>query len=343
MKALVVEKPDVFEVRSVPYPEPGPGEVTLRVKACCVCGTDAHVIRGEISGTTYPLILGHEFSGTVDKVGLGVTDVRVGDVVSIEPFIACGHCYFCKIGDYNVCVNGHVIGLSASTENMKLDGGFAEYVTVPLKNVYVFKKASFHEASFLANLNTVVYGLKKAGFRPGNSILLIGAGTMGLLYVQLAKANGSPMVAITDKAQNRLNLAKELGADAAILADENQDKNIKKLTHYGFDVVVEGVGRAELMEQCFKYVRNRGKILIFGMAPKDQIAKISPLEINKRNLEIIGSFSATFCGGATRDLIDHGIIKISPLVTHTFPLDKFKEAVEQAGRPEECIRVVVEP
>lgn len=343
MKALVVERPNEFEIRDMPYPEPGPGEVSIGVKACCVCGTDGHIIRGELSGTKYPVIPGHEFSGTVDKVGPGVMDVKVGDLVSIEPFIACGHCPFCQIGDYNVCVNGHVIGLSASGENMKLDGGFAEYVTVPLKNVYVFKKASFHEASFLPNLNTVVYGLRKVGFRPGDSILIIGAGTMGLLYVQLAKVNGSPLVAITDRAQNRLDLAKELGADATVFADDSQDGEIKKLTPYGFDVVVECVGRADLVEQCFHYVRNRGKILLFGMAPQDHVAKISPLEINKRNLEIIGSFSATFCGKATRDLIDNGIIKITPLVTHTFPLTDFKQALEQAGRHEECIRVIVEP
>jgi 2-desacetyl-2-hydroxyethyl bacteriochlorophyllide A dehydrogenase len=343
LKALVIEKPNVFEVQEVPYPEPGSGEVTIQVKACCVCGTDQHLIKGDVSNTVYPMIPGHEFSGRVDKIGPGVVDVNVGDVVSIEPFIACGHCHFCKTGDYNACLNGRVIGMSASTENIKLDGGFAEYVTVPQKNVYVFKNASYHEASFLPNLNTVTYGLRKSGFQPGDSILIIGAGTMGLLYVQLAKANGSPIVAITDMAQNRLDLAKELGADEAIIADENQDENIKKITRYGFDVVVECVGMAKLVEQTFYYVRNKGKIIFFGMAPKDQVAKVSPLEITTRNLEIIGSFSSTFCGQTATDLIDNDIIKISPLITHTFPLSEFEKAVEQARRPGECIRVIVEP
>lgn len=333
----------MFEVKEVPYPEPSTGEVTIRVRACCVCGTDSHIIKGEVSGTQYPVLPGHEFSGIVDKVGPGVTDVKVGDVVSIEPFISCGHCYFCKIGDYNVCLNGNVIGMSANKGTIKLDGGFAEYVTVPLKNVFVFKKASFHEAAFLPNLNTVVYGLRKARFKPGDNILILGAGTMGLLYVQLAKMNGASLVAITDRAQNRLDLAKTLGADAAILADEHQDKNLMGLTPYGFDVVVEGIGRAELLEQSFRYVRKRGKILVFGIAPKDQLSQISPHEINQKNMEIIGCFSAAFCGGATRDLIDNGIIKIAPLITHTFPLVEFKKALECAGRPEECIRVVVEP
>jgi 2-desacetyl-2-hydroxyethyl bacteriochlorophyllide A dehydrogenase len=343
LKALVVEKPNSFAIKDVPYPEPGPGEVTIKVKACCVCGTDIHTIQGDVSGTRYPVIPGHEFSGTVDKVGPRVSGVAVGDRVSIEPFIACGHCQFCKTGEYNVCDNGHVIGMSASGEHTRLDGGFAEYVTVPLRNVYVFKNASFLEASFLPNLNTVVYGLRKVGFKPGDNILVVGAGTMGLLYVQLAKASGSPLVAITDRAQNRLDLASELGADAAILADADQDRKLGALTEAGFDVVVECVGSAVLMEQCLRYVRKRGKVLLFGMTPQDQVARVKPLEISKKNLEIYGSFSAAFCGKATRDLIDNGIIKIDPLITHRFALGDFDRALEQAKRPAECIRVVVEP
>ncbi len=343
MKALVVESPNSFSVGDRPYPEPGPGELTINVKACCVCGTDQHIVAGDIAGTQYPVVPGHEFSGTIDKLGAGVTDLDEGDVVSIEPFIACGYCFYCQMGDYNACRNGMVIGMSASRGGVKLEGGFAEYVTVPRRNVYVFKKASFHEASFLPNLNTVVYGLRRAAFKPGDNILIIGAGTMGLLYVQLAKATGASLVAITDRAQNRLNVALELGADETVLADESQEETLKDLTPYGFDLVVECVGQAKLLEQCFRLVRDRGTILVFGMTPKEQVASINPLEINKRNLEIVGSFSATFCGRATRDLIDNGIIQIAPLISHRFPLAQFEDALAQAARPEECIRVVVEP
>jgi 2-desacetyl-2-hydroxyethyl bacteriochlorophyllide A dehydrogenase len=343
MKALVVEKPGVFSIQEVPYPEPGPGEVTIRNKACCVCGTDVHLIKGEFGGAEYPLIPGHEFAGTIDKVGPGITSLTVGDVASIEPFIACGYCYYCRKGDYNVCLNGAIIGHSASRKNIKLHGGFAEYVTVPVKNVYTFQKASFHEASFLPNLNTAVYALRKARLQPGDSILIIGAGTMGLLYVQLAKASGSPLVAITDRAENRLDLAKRLGADSVVLADKDQESNLKKLTPHGFDVVIECVGHGKLLEQCFHSVRDRGRIIIFGLAPKDHISNVRPFDIAKRNLEIIGSVSAAFCGQATRDLIDTGVVKIRPLISHTFALADFRQALEKAQRPEECIRVVVEP
>ncbi len=343
MKALVVGKPESYKVEDVPVPQPGPGEVLIQVKACCVCGTDQHIVKGDFTDTVYPVIPGHEFSGTVHGLGEGVDDLEIGDMVSIEPFIACGYCYFCQIGEYNACRNGEVIGMSANKGSLKLDGGFAEYVVVPRKNVYVFKNSSFEEASFLPNLNTVVSGMKRARFQPGDSILIIGAGTMGLLYVQLAKANGSPLVVITDRAQNRLDLARELGADECVLADENQEETLASLTPYGFDVVVEGVGNSKLLEQSMKFVRDRGRIIVFGMAPKDQLAELSPLAINKRNLEIIGSFSAIFCGKATRDLIDSGIIKITPLISHRFPLEEFNDALAQAARPEECIRVVVNP
>lgn len=343
MKALVVDTPNVFAIKDMPFPKPGPREVTIRVHACCVCGTDRHIIQGEFGGIEYPVIPGHEFSGTVHEVGTGVSDLNVGDVVSIEPFIACGHCYFCQIGDYNLCINGHIIGHSANRPNMKLDGGFAEYVTVPRKNIYVFRNASFHEASFLPNLNTVVYGLRKARFQLGDKVLIVGAGTMGLLYVQLAKSGGSTLVAITDRHQNRLDMAKKLGADFAILADGDQDYNIKSLTSYGFDIVVECVGHGKLVEQCFHFVRDGGKIIIFGVAPHDHTSNINPFEICKRNLQIIGSLSATFCGQATRDLIDTGMIKIKPLITHVFSLADFRDAFEKSKQFEECIRVIVEP
>ena len=343
MKALVVEKPNVFSIQEVPYPEPGTNEVTIKVRACCICGTDGHLLRGEFGGVQYPLIPGHEFSGLIDKVGPGVSDFKIGDTVSIEPFIACGRCHFCQTGNYNVCLHGHVIGHSASRDGVRLDGGFAEYVTVPQKNLYRFQRASFHEAAFLPNLNTVVYGLRKAQFNPGDSILIIGAGTMGLLFVQLAKAAGARLIAISDRFSNRLNLAKELGAHSVVMADQHQENNLMRLTPYGFDVVVECVGHAKLFEQCFRYVRNRGKIILFGLTPHDQFSNINPFEISKRNLEIIGSFSATFCGPATRDLIDNGIIKIEPLVSHTFPLDEFPQALAKAQSFQQAIRVIVEP
>lgn len=343
MKALVVEKPTVFGIKEVPFPDPRPDEVTLRVHACCVCGTDRHILQGEFGGVDYPVIPGHEFSGIVYKVGRDVIEPKIGDVVSIEPFISCGYCYFCQRGNYNLCVNGHIIGHSGNRNNVRLDGGFAEYVTVPRKNTYVFKNASLEEASFLPNLNTVVYALRKARFQPGDKVLIVGAGTMGLLFVQLAKAGGSTLVAITDKFQNRLDMAKKLGADVAILADANQDYNIKSLTSYGFDIVVECVGHAKLVEQCFSFVRDAGTIIIFGLPPHDHTSNINPFSVSRRNLNIIGSCSATFCGQATRDLIDTGIVSIKPLITHEFPLMEFNRAVETSKQFQDCIRVIVKP
>lgn len=343
MKALVIEKPGSFRIREVPYPEPDHGEVTVKVEACCICGTDAKIIKGDMAGIEYPLIPGHEFAGRVDRVGPGVTDLRAGDLVSLEGTMSCGHCYFCQIGDYNVCPKGTTLGISKSREGLKLDGGFAEYTVVPRKNLYVFKNVSSQEASFLPNLNTAVYGLRRTRFHPGSRMLIIGSGTMGLLFVELAKASGASFVAVTDKAENRLKMAEELGADAAILADEAQDESLRKLAPTGFDLVVECVGEANLLQRCIDHTRSRGQILLFGLAPKDQTAVINPFEITRKNLDIIASMSAALCAPAARDLIDQGVIKIAPLITHKFPLAEFEQALGQAGRHEECIRVVVEP
>jgi D-arabinose 1-dehydrogenase-like Zn-dependent alcohol dehydrogenase len=115
MKAVVIEKPGSFQIRELPDPHPGEGEVTLDVKACCVCGTDRHLLEGELKGAVYPLVPGHEFSGVVREVGAKVTHVKPGDRVAVEPFISCGYCLFCKTGKTNHCLNGMVIGHTKST------------------------------------------------------------------------------------------------------------------------------------------------------------------------------------------------------------------------------------
>ena len=343
MKALVVEKPHIFEIHERPYPEPDAGEVTVKVEACCICGTDAIIIKGQMAGIEYPLIPGHEFAGRVHKVGQGVKGFFVGDLVSLEGTMSCGHCYFCQIGHYNVCPNGSTIGISKSREGFKLDGGFAQYTVVPSKNLYVFKNVTSQEASFLPNLNTAVYAMKRTTFNPGNTILIIGSGTMGLLFVQLARMSGASLIVVTDKAKNRLKLAKDLGADAAVLVDEGHEEKLKKLAPQGFDLVVECVGNATLLGQCIDQVKGRGQVLLFGLPPKDQTAQVNPFAIVRKNIDIICSSAAALCAPLARDLIDQGVIKIKPLISHKFQLSNFEQALAQAGRPEECLRVVVEP
>ncbi len=217
MKAVVFEKPGSLAVKEVPYPTPERGEVTIKVTTCCICGTDIHILGGEFGGVVYPMIPGHEFSGTVAEVGPGVADPKPGDRVSVTPAIWCTYCYHCKAGKFNHCLNGFIVGHSKSTPEMRLDGGFAEYVTVPQRNVFKLPDGvSWEAGAFLPNFSTVVNALRRARLASGEQVLIYGAGTMGNLFVQLAKVSGASPVVVSDMSESRLKMAKELGADLAL-------------------------------------------------------------------------------------------------------------------------------
>jgi 2-desacetyl-2-hydroxyethyl bacteriochlorophyllide A dehydrogenase len=342
MRAVVIEKPRSYQIKELPDPRPGEGEVTLEVRACCVCGTDIHLLDGEFKGSVYPLIPGHEFSGIVKETGSRVTHVKPGDRAAVEPFMACGYCYFCKTGKTNQCLNGMVIGHSASKEGFRLDGGFSETVVVPAKNLIPLAgHVSFEAGSFIANLGTIVHAIRRAQLQPGMSVLVFGTGANGLLIAELSKKTGAPTVVVTGRTKSRLDVAKTMGVDETVVADENQERALNRIAPLGFDVVFEATGSAQTVERAFKFVKRGGKIVLYGLVPADHQSTFNPFDVCRKDLHVVGSFSSVNTCMIASELLASRVIQVDHLVSHRFPLQDWGKAIDTARDPSKCMRSIV--
>jgi D-arabinitol dehydrogenase (NADP+) len=341
MKAVVIEKPKHFQVKELPYPVAGEREVTLDVRTCCVCGTDIHLLDGEFKGAVYPFTPGHEFAGTVREVGPKVTHVKPGDRVAVEPFISCGFCYFCKTGKTNQCLHGQVLGHTASKE-MTLEGGFAENAVVPAKNLIpLADQVSFEAGSFIANLGTVVYALRRAQLQHGMSVLVFGTGANGLILAELSKKGGASTVVVTGRTKSRLEVAKRMAVDETVIADDAQERRLREIAPFGFDIVFEATGSPEIVERTFQFVKKGGKIVLYGIVPPEHHAKFNPFDICRKDLQIIGSFSSVNACMTAHELLAGRVIQVDHLVSHRFSLGEWGKAIETARDPSKCMRAVV--
>lgn len=322
MQAAQIIQPKSTRVMDAPLPKPGPDEVLIQVHAAGICGTDIHILHGTFAANL-PLIPGHEFSGEVAAVGANVTRYQARDRVTADPNIACGRCYFCQRNEPNQCLNHQAIGVTK-------DGGFAEYVLAPQDVVFPIGDMSYEEAALIEPLACVVWGLKQVNIQPGDSALIFGAGPMGSLVAQAVKGAGAARVVVTDVVPHRLQMVGDLGATETIVADDQQAKLLRDLEPYGFDIVVDATGIPSVMQAGFNHVKPRGKIWVFGVAPEDGRIEISPFEVFRRDLTIVGSFAVNRTFPQAIAMIQHGAIQVKPLISHQLPLADFDRALELA-------------
>jgi 2-desacetyl-2-hydroxyethyl bacteriochlorophyllide A dehydrogenase len=325
VKAVVVHKPHDVRVENVPDPKVGSKDVLVKVGACGICGTDIHIIDGEFPPTTYPIIIGHEFGGEVLAVGGDVVGIKVGDRVGVDPTLNCGECYFCQRGQGNLCERYNAVGVGAHP------GGFAECVAVPERSVYVLPETmSFKSAALIEPVSCVVHGFHLLQPKVGDSYVIYGAGPMGLQNAQLARYNGARVVAVIDINPNRLKIAREFGFDTigASLDD------VRHVAPRGFDNVIEATGRTKVAEKAIDAVIRRGKFLQFGVCPPGEKAGFDMFKIYNEEITIIGSMAVLNSYGPALDVIAAGAIDTERMVTHTFPIDQFDEAVARVRRGE---------
>ena len=317
MRAIVLDRPGSFRVAQVPDPALGPGQIVVKVEACGVCGTDIHIMDGEFPPTPYPITPGHEFAGTVAALSPDVTlSLSVGDRVAVDPSLFCGYCRRCRAGRDNLCENWAAIGDTT-------DGAFAEYVAVPAVNAYRLPPhLDGQQGAMTEPLACAVHGLRRLGDMFGDPVVLTGAGTMGLLLLQLLVHAGAGPVTVVDRVEGRLEVARKLGAsrtvtDLAELADER------------FEIAVDATGVAPVIEGAAGLLDRGGRLLVFGVSAADASIAASPFRIYNDEITITGSMAILRSFAPAEELLASGAVDVRPLLAAPVPLEEFGEALDR--------------
>ncbi|MFJ3175312.1 zinc-dependent alcohol dehydrogenase family protein [Streptomyces roseus] len=343
MKALVFHGPGRTSWQEVPDPSvEDAADAIVRVDAVTICGTDLHIIKGDVPEVVPGRILGHEAVGTVVETGGDVRTVRPGDRVLISCISACGRCRFCREARYGQCrggggwVLGHLI-----------DGTQAEYVRVPFADLSVHALPSAlesHEAVLLADIFPTSYevGVLNGGVRPGDTVVIVGAGPIGLAAIAAAGLYSPARTIVVDVAASRLAAARDLGADATVSAEEQPEKLVEDLTDgLGADVVIEAVGVPETFEMCTRMVRPGGRLANIGVHGKPAVLHLEDLWI--KDVTITTGLVDTYSTPMLQRMMAAGRLPGAAMVTHRFRLDQMEEAYDVFSRAGEtgALKVVL--
>lgn len=316
MKAVVFERPAQMDLTQLPDPTPGQSDAILRVEANGICGTDLHLLQGDVSQARYPVVPGHEFCGEVIAVGRNVTNIRVGDFVAADPNLPDGTCRFCRMGRTNLCENYSALGVT-------INGACAEFVAVPSHVAFVLPpNIARHWGTLVEPLSCAVHGFDQVGVRLADRYLIYGAGTMGLMLAQLARHAGAAGVDMIDKNSARFALARRLAADRVA---ENADELDRP---GGWDVVVDATGAVPAIEDGLRRVRPGGTFLVFGVASAQAQARFSPFDVYRREVRIIGSMAVLHSFERALELVVRGAIDSQAMITHQFSLEDYASAIE---------------
>ena len=346
MRQLQLLEPGKVELKDVPIPQAGRGELVLKIRGALTCGTDLKTFRRGHPKFHLPMPFGHEYSGDIVEIGVGgVKDFTVGDPVMLAPTTPCGHCEHCKRGLGNLC--------SYTMETM-VHGGYAQYIKIPAHvattNVY-HKPASlsYAEAAALEPLSCVVYGSSFIDVTANQSnVLIIGAGPIGLLYIPVMRLKGARHITVVGRRQLRLECAKKLGADVVI--DENQcpTSELPNLIRRGSPgggshIVIECTGQPSVWEEALQLASNGGQVMLFGGCASGTSFTLPLRDITQRGLTVKGAFH--FTPDAVKEtyrLLSEAKIDVSPIISHHLPLSQYQNIIDMLLRSE-AIKISIDP
>jgi 2-desacetyl-2-hydroxyethyl bacteriochlorophyllide A dehydrogenase len=318
MKAAVLTETGKIEIKEVPPPEPGPGEVAIQVTLAGICGSDNTLFQGGC-GVPLPVIPGHEAIGRIKKIGEGVSGLDVGQRVTIQPNFACGSCPVCQSGYPNICPSKIRLGIDS-------DGVFADYVKVPASYVWPIPEGLADEVAVMTEpLAVAVHAMNRVLPGKGDRTLIFGAGLIGLLTLQLAALHGAEVTAC-DLEESRLSLAKELGASQVMGA-----KDPFETFHNTFDVIYETSGSAAALAKAIQLAAPRGKIVMLGL-PKGE-SPIPAAVIVRKELQIVGSMIYDNEFPQALELLANGQLQIEPLISARLPLSELNNAMNDFSSP----------
>ncbi|MBI2427886.1 MAG: zinc-dependent alcohol dehydrogenase family protein [Ignavibacteriales bacterium] len=336
MKAALFEKPNHLSVVDRPLRMLGKDEVLVRVRSCGVCGTDVHIVAGE-SRSTPPVVLGHEYSGVIEDVGSEVMRFTSGQHVAIDPNISCGTCYFCRRGEVHLCSNLRALGVD-------IDGGMAELCIVPEQQLYLLPKDFPATASaFIEPVSCVLHGIDRATIAVGDSVVIIGGGTIGLMMLQLCRAAGAAVTIVIEPLEQKRKIAQTLGATHVLDPNNvNVRDAVMDITAVGADVVIECAGRISTAEGTLDLARRGGTVEFFGVCPIGQTFPIEPNKVFFKELTIVGSYVNPLTFDRAIKSLAAGIIRVDEFPINRFTLDDVHEAIryQKEGL---TIKSIIEP
>ena len=327
-----------FAVTDLPTPYAGPGELVLRNQVCGVCGTDVHIYHGEPGSADVnpPVVLGHEYSGEVVEVGKGVTGFAVGDHVTVDPNIYCGHCAYCQNGKKQLCPSMEAIGVTR-------DGGFAQYSRIPASQAFKLEPTVPWEAAAMAEpLACCLHGIDLAGIQVGDKVCVVGGGAIGLLMVQLAKLSGASQIVLSEPNEKRRQVGLQLGANTALDPTRpDAQEAFAQVLGGGANVVIECVGNVPAVKSAFQFAGKGATVLLFSVPKVDATFDLPLFDVYKKELTIKGSFVNPDTHARAVALINSGKVDFDPIITHRFTLDQLPEAIAMQ-MSDASIKVVVE-
>ena len=336
MKVAQFEKPHVLNVTSKSLRALNEGEVLVQVQACGVCGTDVHIVEGT-SRSTQPVVLGHEYAGIVTDVAKGIDGIDVGQHVGVDPNISCGSCFFCRRGLVHLCDKLRALGVD-------MDGGMAEYSIVPVRQIYSLPQAMSAELSaFIEPVSCAIHGIDLARIKTGDTVVILGGGTIGLIMLQLARNAGAARIIAVEPLDFKRNLATELGADVVLNPSEVDVRSaVMDLTIVGADVVIECVGKPQTAQAALDFARRGGTVEFFGVCPIGETISIEPNSVYFKELTIVGSYVNPHTFDRSIAMLQSGRVRVDAFQLDKFPLDGVHEALRYQ-REGKTIKSIIQP
>lgn len=349
MKAAVLYNYNDLRVVERDVPKPGFEEALVKVKACAVCGSDLKILKHGWEGAP-PMgefTPGHEYTGEIVALGDGVSAFKIGDRVAGEPHKGCGHCINCIRGLYTTCLNYGNVAEGHRHYGFTYNGGFAGYVVCHINTLHKFsEKLDYDSASLITTAGTSLYGIERAGWiEPGETVIVVGPGPIGLTAVMLAKICGAGRVIVLGTRESRLKIARSVGADITIdISKEDPLEVVHRLTNGILaDLVIEASGVESGVKSAIQLVKKSGRVAMIGMYAGSGSVDIQ--KITKWNLTITGARGeGYYVLNRIVPFLEDGRLEASKLITHTFPLDQINTAIETfEKRIDGAIKVVVKP
>ncbi|MEZ2127834.1 MULTISPECIES: zinc-dependent alcohol dehydrogenase family protein [unclassified Sinorhizobium] len=336
MRAVRLETIGSMVMRAVDRPVVRAGEILVRVLAAGICGSDRHMYKGEYP-TARPVTLGHEFCGIVEEIGDGVATFTGGELVTVDPNIACGRCQACARGRVNLCESLNAIGVTR-------DGGFAEYVAVPHDQAFTLPSdLNPVHGAFCEPLACCLHAIDKAGIRPGESVAILGGGVIGLLMVQLARLAGASQVILITRQLSRRQTALRLGATHALDPTSlDTISAVRDVTRGGAYVVIECAGVADTFRTGLQMARRGGIFVLFGVTPAGVEVPVLPFDLLVNEVDIRPAFLNPFTHSRAAAMVANGALELDALVTKTIALEEVATAVGGTPLSGE-IKVIVRP